>query len=211
MAMLRMVTLPFCTVAMLDVWNAAPRRYFAAYRSMGSYRWLLGHAVIDEFCTISSPIFLCPRALLGKIYNAGLSLGHRRDPEMGIDLGWPPLCVGLDVPAPELPADWETRLLDAIEVGPPDREGGVPVRQTTVGEHEVEVLRLAEASIVVTSAPLLPKQLGYLCEAAASSVAIAVSVGNRLERVDDGAPHAVEAMSLDRLSSLYGVVEELAG
>lgn len=70
------------------------------------------------------------------------------------------------------------------------------------------MLRLAEASIVVTSAPLLPKQLGYLCEAAASPVAIAVSVGNRLERVDEGAPLTVEALSQSRLSRLHGIVEE---
>ena len=210
--MIRLVTLPFCSVVMLDVWNAAPSRYFAAYRCAGSYRWLLGHPVIDEFATISSPIFLAPRSLLGKIYNAGLSLGHRRDPEMGIDQGWPPLCVGLDAPAPELQSDWEARLLDAVAVEAPPGESpdeAAEVRRATSAGYQVEGLRIGEASILVTSAPVLPKQLDYLCEAASSAVAVAVSVGNRLERVGEGGQRAVSALSQERLEGLFPVAQEL--
>ncbi len=112
--MLRVVSQPGCTVVMLDRWDAPPSRYFAAYRARGPQRWILGHSVVDEFGSISSPVFLAPRSLLGKTYNAGISLGHRRDPEMGLDLGWPPLCIGIDRPAPSLPPDWETRLLTSI-------------------------------------------------------------------------------------------------
>lgn len=210
--MIRLVTLPFCTVVMLDVWDAAPSRYFAAYRCSGSYRWLMGHPVIDEFATISSPIFLGPRSLLGQIYNAGISLGHKRDPEMGIDRGWPPLCVGLDKPAPELPPDWEEGLLDAITTEESHGEaaaGGPHVRRRTLGEHSVEYLRVGEASVVVTSAALLPKQLGYLCESVASPVVVAVSAGNRLEPVTAGSPHTVHARSQEKLAGLFTVVQEL--
>lgn len=210
--MIRLVTLPFCTAVMLDVWNASPSRYFAAYSCSGSYRWLLGHPVIDEFATISSPIFLAPRSLLGKIYNAGLSLGHRRDPEMGIDQGWPPLCVGLGAPEPDLPPDWEARLLDAVAAEGASGEGAgdtLPIRRGRFGEHEVECLKVGEASIFVTSAPLLPKQLSYLCGAASSPVVVAVSMGNRLERVSEGEPRSVNALSRERLNALYEAVEEV--
>jgi len=211
--MIRLVKLPFCTAVMLDVWDASPSRYFAAYSCSGSYRWLLGHPVIDEFATISSPIFLAPRSLLGKIYNAGISLGHQRDPEMGIDLGWPPFCVGLDAPAPELPSNWEARLLDAVAAEGASGEGAgdtLPIRRGRLEEHEVECLKVGEASIFVTSAPLLPKQLGYLCKAGLTPLVVAVSVGNRLERVSEGKPRSVTALSQERLIALYGVVEGLS-
>ncbi len=210
--MLRVVSQPFCEVLMLDRWDAEPSRYFTAYSAHGATRWILGHPVIDEFATISSPIFITPRSLLGKIYNAGLSLGHKRDPEMGIDQGWPPLCVGLDVAAPKLPTGWEDQLLDGVtsnrdlDERPGERTA---VRRGILGYFEVECLRLGEATIAVTSAPLLPKQLSFLCQAASSPVAVAVSVGNRLEPVADGAPRSVEALSQRFLGSLYGVVEEL--
>ena len=204
--MIKLVELPFCSVVMLDEWNASPSRYFAAYRCRGAYRSMLGHPVIDEFATISAPIFLAPRSLLGKIYNAGISLGHKRDPEMGIDLGWPPLCLGLDEPAPELPSDWETRLLEAVQM----KGDAVPsLRRKDHDGHEVETLQIGGATIVATSVPLLPKQLGHLCEAASNSVVVTVSLGNRLGRVSAGTPRTVDAVSQDKLSSLFGVVEEL--
>jgi len=204
--MIKLVELPFCSVVMLDEWNASPSRYFAAYRCRGAYRSMLGHPVVDEFATISAPIFLAPRSLLGKIYNAGISLGHKRDPEMGIDLGWPPLCLGLDEPAPELPSDWETRLLEAVQTN----GDAVPrLRRKDRDGHEVETLQIGGATIVATSAPLLPKQLSHLCEAASNSVVVTVSLGNRLERVRGGTLRTVDALSQDKLSSLYSVVEEL--
>jgi len=204
--MIKLVELPFCSVVMLDEWNASPSRYFAAYRCRGAYRSMLGHPVVDEFATISAPIFLAPRSLLGKIYNAGISLGHKRDPEMGIDLGWPPLCLGLDEPAPELPSDWEARLLEAVQTN----GDAVPrLRRKDRDGHEVETLQIGGATIVATSAPLLPKQLSHLCEAASNSVVVTVSLGNRLERVRGGTLRTVDALSQDKLSSLYSAVEEL--
>ncbi len=197
--MIKLVELPFCSVVMLDEWNASPSRYFAAYRCRGAYRSMLGHPVVDEFATISAPIFLAPRSLLGKIYNAGISLGHKRDPEMGIDLGWPPLCLGLDEPAPELPSDWEARLLEAVQTN----GDAVPrLRRKDRDGHEVETLQIGGATIVATSAPLLPKQLSHLCEAASNSVVVTVSLGNRLERVRGGTLRTVDALSQDRLELL---------
>ena len=73
--MLRVVSQPFCEVVLLDRWDAEPSRYFTAYRAGGASRWILGHPVVDEYATTSSPIFLTSRRLLGKIYNAGISLG----------------------------------------------------------------------------------------------------------------------------------------
>lgn len=204
--MIKLVTLPFCSVVMLDAWNAPPSRYFAAYRCRGPYRWLLGHPVIDEFATSSAPIFITPRTLLGKIYNAGISLGHQRDPEMGIDLGWPPLCIGLDEAAPELPDDWESRLLGALQTAGESAPG---VQRKEFEDYSVEVVEFGDAAVVVTSAPLLPKQLANLCEAASTSVSVTISLGNRLERVTAGAPRTVSALSREGLRSLYGVVEEL--
>ena len=83
--MIRLVTLPFCTVVMLDIWDAPPKQLCAAYRCSGFYPVALGHPVIDEFATISSPSSSLPGPYSGKIYNAGLHLGHQRDPEMGIN------------------------------------------------------------------------------------------------------------------------------
>ena len=73
----------------------------------------------------------------------------------------------------------------------------------------MEGLQIGEASIVVTSAPLLPKQLAYLCEAASSAVVVAVSLGNRLERVGEAGRRTVSALSRRDLSSLRGVVGEV--
>jgi len=193
---------------MLDEWNASPSRYFAAYRCRGAYRSLLGHPVIDEFATISSPIFICPRSLLGKIYNAGISLGHKRDPEMGIDLGWPPLCVGLEESVPELAPDWEARLLGAVQKSGESESG---VRRMDHDGYAIECVKVGEATIVATSAPLLPKQLSRLCEAGSSPVVVAVSTGNRLEPVAAGSPRELSALSQDRVTALHGVVGALAG
>ena len=92
---------------MIESWNAPHACYFISYRALNDFRSALGLPVIDEFATFSSPIFFCPTPILGKIYNAGISLGHKRDPEMGIDLGWPPLVVGYQAPVPELKESWE--------------------------------------------------------------------------------------------------------
>jgi hypothetical protein len=212
MPLLEVASLPCCQALLIDAWNSPPRRYFAAYRVRGPYRWLLGHPVVDEFATISSPIFLTPRRHLGKIYNAGLSLGHRRDPEMGIDLGWPPLCVGLDLPAPPLEADWESRLLSAIEA-PSPVPGGIPpeIRFQTraVDRYQLQFLTAKDATVLVTSAPLLPEQLSRLCETAPTELAVAVSIGNRLERAIEAAPQKVSSLSEESLLKLLNAARDM--
>jgi hypothetical protein len=210
--MLRLIALPFCSVVMIEPWNAPAHRYFAAYRSRARRGRLLGHSVVDEFATLSSPVFLAPRSLLGEIYNAGLSLGHRRDPEMAIDLGWPPLCLGLGEAAPELPGDWESRLQVALETPPQGGERNAEsgaVRRRKAGDYELESVRVGEASVLVTTAPLLPKQLKRICDASPRQLAVAVATGNRIERSTDASPQRVTALSEVDLESLLEVAQEV--
>jgi hypothetical protein len=210
--MLRVVSQPFCEVIMLDRWDAEPSRYFTAYSARGATRWILGHPVVDEYATISSPIFLAPRRLLGKIYNAGISLGHRRDHEMGLDLGWPPLCIGLEKPAPELPEDWEAKLLAAI-MSSVETSGVAP----TAGEltrirrngHEIDIFRLAGATVTAISTPLLPNQLSRVCEAMSTSVSVAVSLGNRIERSKEGRPQSIHGVSEATLHDILATAQDL--
>jgi hypothetical protein len=207
---LRVVSQPFCEVIMLDRWDAEPSRYFTAYSARGASRWILGHPVVDEYATISSPIFLTPRRLLGKIYNAGISLGHRRDHEMGLDLGWPPLCIGLEKPAPELPEDWEAKLLAAI-MSSVETSGVAP----TAGEltrirrngHEIDIFRLAGATVTAISTPLLPNQLSRVCEAMSTSVSVAVSLGNRIEHSKEGRPQPIHGVSEATLHDILATAQ----
>ena len=211
--MLRVVSLPFCQVVMLDEWDAPPSRFFAAYRARGPSRWVMGHPVVDEFATISSPIFLTPRALLGKIYNVGISLGHRRDTEMALDLGWPPLCVGVDLPAPHLPANWEEQLLREVQ-GPTESQASAkPLGSLTTSgssSHQIECYQWADAAVVALSEPLLPRQLSRFCESIEALLAVAVGVGNRIERGQDGAPGRVRAVSEAKLEELVQLVARLS-
>ena len=211
MSMLRVVSLPFCQVVMLDEWKAPPSRYFTAYLARGSSRWIMGHPVVDEFATLSSPIFLAPRALLGKIYNVGISLGHMRDSEMALDLGWPPFCVGVDLPVPPLPATWDQDLLQAIQ-GPTEND----LNEESLGSLttasfptlEVEQYGWADAAVVVVSEALLPRQLGRVCEVIKAPMAMAVAVGNRVTRSEKAAPRTVTAVSESKLER---IIEAVAG
>jgi hypothetical protein len=211
------VALPFCRVAMVAPWNEPAARRFVAYRCRDGFPRLLGHPVIDEFATLSTPIFLGPRALAGKLYNAGISLGHRRDPEMGIDLGWPPLVVGLaSGPAPDpqadwLPTDWEARLLDALMTAPAEGEplaAADTFARRQVGDAKLERAVCGEAVLWATDAPLLPKQLGRLCEV--SRQPLAVALNTRPLRGESGhLPHEVEVVSERRLAELLAAAREL--
>ena len=162
--MFKRVETPYCLTVMMEAWNAPPGRFFLAYRARHGYRALIGNGVVDEFRTTSAPLFVCPTALLGKIYDAGMALADRRDVEAPLDLGWPPLCMGLDAVHEDVPADWREAFLDTLTG---DREGSSvtwPVKgaSATVGDYEVEVLtcggdRAADrVRIVGTTAPLLP-------------------------------------------------------
>ena len=172
----------------------------------------MGHPVVDEFATISSPIFLTPRALLGKIYNVGITLGHMRGSEMALDLGWPPLCVGVDRPASQLPTSWEEQLIEAItEPGPIERvepEEGVLVK-VKMPTHSIEVYRFENTTVVAVAESLLPRQLYRLCETVKTSVVVAVSVGNRVVRSSNAAPLTVGAVSENRLARIIESVASL--
>ena len=215
MSLLEPVRLPFCDVVMTEDWDAPPGRRFAAFRARHGFRWMLGHVVLEEFGTISSPIFLAPRPLLGKIYDVGISLGHRRDREMSVDLGWPPLCIGVEGEAPELPDAWQAQILDAITSGV--STAGIPslsVQRRVARGDALEVLRFPAAErggsvcIVACSAPLLPQHLGRLCDLDDSGLTLAFATGNRVTRQQNATAQRVTATSESRLSAL---VDALAG
>jgi hypothetical protein len=215
MSLLEPVRLPFCDVVMTEDWDAPPGRRFAAFRARHGFRWMLGHVVLEEFGTISSPIFLAPRPLLGKIYDVGISLGHRRDREMSVDLGWPPLCIGVEGEAPELPDAWQAQFLDAVMSGV--STAGIPslsVQRRVAGGDALEVLRFPAAEragsvcIVACSAPLLPQHLGRLCDLDDSGLTLAFATGNRVTRQQNATAQRVTATSESRLSAL---VDALAG
>jgi hypothetical protein len=124
---------------------------------------------------------------------------------MALDLGWPPLCIGVDLPAPQLPTGWEEELIEAITApASADRvkrdEGELAaVRMPT---HEIETFRLADATVMVVSEPLLPRQLSRLCEAVKTPVGVAVAVGNRVERSAKASPQEISAVSERRLAEI---------
>jgi hypothetical protein len=151
-------------------------------------------AVIDEFATFSSPIFFCPTPIIGKIYNAGISLGHKRDPEMGIDLGWPPLVIGYQTAAPELKESWEQELLAEIQKA--GEQGGKGAGEIiTVDEYEFRKLQVGECEIFATNASLLPKQLQRIAQLSNAPFSIAFSTGNRLTSQQNAQPLVVKAAS----------------
>lgn len=208
--MLEPIRLPFCDVLMTEAWNPPAGRWFAAFRARHGFRWLLGQAVLDEFGTVSSPLFFAPRALLGKIYDAGISLGHRRDHEMEIDLGWPPLCVGLDRPLPALPADWQRQLLDAIAGSTPPSSPApeISVQSCAVDRDALEVVRFDDgdragrATVIATTAPLVPQQLRRLCDLDACGFTLAIATGNRVTRRADARPQAISVASEERFARI---------
>jgi hypothetical protein len=190
------IDLPYCKVLMIEKWNAPAGRYFIAYRSQGDYRHVLGLPVIDEFSSFSSPIFFAPYQLIGKIYNAGISLGHKRDPEMGIDLGWPPLVVGYNQPEPILPHRWEEHLLETIA------NAGGGAQEKGFANKGNQRIRIGECDIFETEVPLLPKQLRRICQLSDQPFAIAFSSGNRLIAAENSAPIKVQAASETVLSDI---------
>lgn len=197
------IELPFCKVLMMDPWNAPAHRYFIAYNAREDFRYVLGLPVIDEFATFSSPIFFTPNPLLGKMYNAGISLAHLRDPDMGMETGWPPLCIGIDKPAPELPPDWEQTLIQRLQstkFEPPEVNGSVvDLLSASVEGFKLQGGRIGQSTIFATNAPLLPRQLKRVAQMADSPFAIAFSTGNRIASPDDPAPLVINALSEETL------------
>ena len=188
---------------MIEPWNAPGGRYFISYRALNDFRSVLGLPVIDEFATFSSPIFFCPTPILGKIYNAGISLGHKRDPEMGIDLGWPPLVIGYEGTAPEFKDQWEQQLLEEIMKAREQGSRGAG-EIITLDEYEVRRLKIGECEIFATNAPLLPKQLQRIAQLSNAPFSIAFSTGNRLTAQKNAQPLVVQAASEASLMRIVG-------
>jgi len=205
----RVVELPFCQAVMLENWNAAPGRFFTAYRAHRDFTALLGHGVVDEFQTISGPILLAPAAIIGGIYDAGMRLADARDIEAPIDQGWPPLTIGVDVKAPDRPDNWRERMLGAIQSE--TSAGAAPwiseLSDAIVDTHRIRTMRCSVgervlASIIVTDAPMLPEQLERLADTNDSPVTVAVATGNRLSRVKAGELHEVDVVSVRQLDAI---------
>jgi hypothetical protein len=199
---------------MMDPWNAPAHCYFIAHTARDDFRHVLGLPVIDEFATFSSPIFFAPIPILGKIYNAGISLGHLRDPEMGLETGWPPLCIGFDEPAPVLPADWEQTLLkrlQSVQFSNPEVEKSVlDVGSISIDDYVLQRMRvggfdhsrLGTTTVFATDAPLLPRQLKRITQFAKTPFAIAFSTGNRVVSKEDPIPATVQVVSEDLLGRI---------
>lgn len=197
--MLEAVTLPYCTVLLPEPLDSGRGRLFAAYRARRGYRWLLGQGVLDEFGTLSSPIWLAPHALIGKMYDFGIAFGFRLDPELPIDGGWPPVCIGLDLPAPPLPASWEAELAEALEG---TVEGGGGIARRTAGGHRIDRFALGDVTVLETDAPLLPHQLARMCDATSSRLTLAIATGQRVVRSRGGEPARLRAASEETLAAL---------
>lgn len=210
--MLRLISLPFCRVVMAAAWDEPPARRFVAYRCRGGFRRLLGYGVIDEFATLSSPIFFGPQALAGKLYDTGIVLAHRRDAEMALDTGWPPLVVGLErfpVPSGELPATWQEDLLAAIAAHA-EQDEPLPadaIARRRVGSFQLERIAVGEAVVWATDAPLLPRQLGRLCEGSSQPFVLALAM-KPLARLDGDTTRDVDAVSDRVLAELVGAARQ---
>ena len=216
MSLLEPIRLPYCDVLMTEAWNAPAGRYYAAFRARHGFRWMLGHVVLEEFGTLSSPLLFAPRAQLGQIYDAGITLAHRRGSELDIDMGWPPLCVGLDRPAADLPAQWQQQLLDAIVAGAPSA-APLPVQARAADDQQLALVRFDAAarsggvSVLATSAPLLPAQLARLCDLDDRGLTLALATGNRVTRQSGARPQDIAVLGEARFERLAEAASELFG
>ncbi len=213
-AILGHAVLPFCHAVLTEPWDAPAGRRFLAYRTRHGYRGLLGQGVVDEFATVSGPLFLAPEPLLGKLYDAGLALGVRRDPELPIDAGWPPFCAALDTPAPALPPRWDVELSDALRRPAwhlPETSTERRAVRLAAGRHALEVLRFGSrrerrVTVLGTDAPLLPAQLARLCDLDDAGLTIALATGNRLAAAAPGTTQSVAAVAEATLATLTEAV-----
>jgi hypothetical protein len=207
MPLLDLVEVGDCRILRWEAWNAPAGRWFFCYRARAGYRWLMGHAVVDEFATVSGPLFFSPPDQLGKIYNAGISLGHRRDPEMAVDQGWPPFCAGIPDSTSESRTDPESEILAALMTPPVfTSPAGAPDIHYQEGKLQGDVLEQwrfgAEVSCFATDVPLLPRQLLRLCAVGDTSLTLALTLGNRLPRLRTGMPGSLQSASESRLGAL---------
>jgi hypothetical protein len=186
------ISVPPFSAILVEGWNAPAHRYFIAYRALGNFRHVFGLPVVDEFATFSTPIFFGPAPLLGELYNVGITLGHQRNPEMPIDQGWPPICVGIEID--QKPSfGWQDELLNAIKKVQPQHPASEPMIQ----RH-----RIGSADILATNTPLLPRQLERLCQISTSPLCIAFSTGNRISG-QKGKLLTIQAASEATLNTLF--------
>jgi hypothetical protein len=197
-----LIELPFCKAILVDDWNSPRHRYFLAYANRDDFTHALGLPVVDEYCTFSSPIFFAAPTALGKIYNAGLTLCAKRSPDSDIDQGWPPLCIGTSDLESELPADFEAKLLGAIQ----SRNGKPHSEPAKVGDYEFETIQVGQILVFATNAPLLPGQLRRVCQRMDPPFSIAFSIANRITRQKNGQPLQMSAVSEKILSEILKVL-----
>ncbi len=72
------------------------RKLFLGASGGGEGQGWTGLEVAEDFGTFSSPIVLCNATTVGAAYDALITRGYRRDPELPADDGWPPLVIGID-------------------------------------------------------------------------------------------------------------------
>jgi hypothetical protein len=166
------ISVPPFQALLIEEWNAPPHRFFLAYRALGDFRHVLGLPVVDEYATFSTPIFFGPIPLLGQFYNVGITLGHNRDSEMGLDQGWPPICIGIESDQ-QAEQGWEEKLLTAIKTSK-----WIPPARTS--EPQVQTFRTKLVDVFATDVPLLPRQLRRICEISKAPFSIAFSTANRI-------------------------------
>src|SRR5262249_45310973 len=107
-------------------------------------------------------------------------------------------CIGTSSLEPELPSDFEARLLGAIHSG-----GSKPqVESAKVGDYEFESIQVGQIRVFATNAPLLPVQLRRLCRRSAAAFSLAFSTANRLTRQKNGQPIPISAISEKILSEI---------
>ena len=215
--LLQLVATPFCQAVMLERWNAERGRFFVDYRVRHGLASVIGTGVIDEFHTISAPIFIAPAGIIGGVYDAGMRLADERDVEAPIDQGWPPLTIGVDVAAPAMPHDWKRALVAALQAGESSGAFGLWKNRSQsirIGASTVEVLRCfvkdePAVTVIVTNAALLPQQLGRLADTDHAAMTVAVATGNRLPFVEGGELHAANAASEAQLQAIAARLKQL--
>lgn len=197
----RTVALDYCQAVMFEQWNPPRGRFYVAYRTRHGFTSLLGHGVVDEFRTISGPVLLAPSALLGGIYDAGMRLADARDVEAPLDMGWPPLTIGIDVKNEAPGAGWQQDMITAMQqqAGRGTTPWNSLRRRGAAGDYSIDVLLCSlederAATVIVTDAPMLPQQLERLADVDNAPITVAVSKGNRLPYVEAGQLHEVDVV-----------------
>lgn len=131
-----------------------------------------------------------------------MRLADLRDVEAPIDQGWPPLTIGIDVKVPDRNGQWRDDMLSALQSG--SGKGSPPWenkrRSSAADQYKIQSVKCVlggrtVACIIVTDAPMLPEQLDRLADTGDSPITVAVSVGNRLPRVQNGEWHEVDVIS----------------